>query len=177
MIVESGNHYVIGVKKNQPKLYEHIQQLTGQKYVGRFSETEVNKGRLEKREVKVYNVGKKVSSHWKGAKQAVWVKRNVKKKGKTSTENAYFISSFEGFAQLYAYGIRSHWSIENSLHWIKDVTLREDASKIISGNAPSNISTLRNMALNLLRKNNITEIAKSIRLISNDITKLSQLII
>lgn len=177
MILESGNHYVIGVKKNQRKLYDHIKQLTAQKHVGWFSETELNKGRLEQREVKVYNLGKNVSENWKGAKQAVWIKRKVKKKGKTSIENAYFISSFEGFALLYAYGIRSHWRIENSLHWIKDVTLREDASKIISGNAPSNISTLKNMALNLLRKNNITEIAKSIRLISNDIRRLCQLII
>lgn len=177
VIIESENHYVIGVKKNQLKLYQHIEGLTKQKPVGWFSEIELNKGRLERREVKVFNLSEDISAVWSGAKQAVWVERNVKKKGKPSRENAYFISSFEGFAQLYCYGIRSHWSIENSLHWVKDVTLKEDASKIRSGNAPSNLSTLRNCALNIFRKNKMEGIAKSIRLVSNDIERLCQLII
>jgi len=177
VIVESKNHYVIGVKKNQLKLYEHIEGLTRQKPVGWFSEMELNKGRFERREVKVFNLSEDISEVWNGAKQAVWVERNVKKKGKASVENAYFISSFEGFAELYCYGIRSHWSIENSLHWVKDVTLKEDASKIRSGNAPANISTIRNWALNIFRKNKMEEIAKNIRLVSNDIEKLCQLVI
>jgi len=135
----------------------------------------LNRGRLENREVKVFNLPKHLSEVWTGAKQAVWIKREVKKEGRWSIENAYFISSFEGFAQLYAYGIRSHWSIENSLHWVKDVTLKEDASKIKSANAPPNLSVLRNCMLNVFRKNKMEEIAKNIRLISNDIKRMIQL--
>jgi predicted transposase YbfD/YdcC len=73
-------------------------------------------------------------------------------------------------------GIRSHWAIENSLHWIKDVTLKEDASKISAGEAPSVLSTLKNGALNIFRKNGMNQIAQAIRLVSNDIKTIIQLI-
>jgi len=177
VIIESGNNYVIGVKKNQKTLYESIEISTKEPYVGRHSQLEINKGRLESREVKVFNLPEYIKSQWKGAKQAVWIERKVKKKGKVSTENAYYLSSIEGCALLYNYGIRSHWSIENSLHWVKDVTMGEDKSKIRMGNAPSIISTLRNGALNIFRKNGMNQIAQASRLIANDIGKLCQLII
>lgn len=175
-IIKSGNNYVIGVKKNQKRLYHAIEACTKGKKMSWYAHIELNRGRLENREVKVYNLPDEIRNQWAGAKQAVWIHREVKKKGKVSVENAYYLSSMEGSALLYSYGIRSHWSIENSLHWVKDVTMGEDRSKIRKGNAPSILSTLRNGAMNIFRNHGMNQIAKATRLVANDIDKLVQLI-
>ncbi|MEO1052567.1 MAG: ISAs1 family transposase [Bacteroidota bacterium] len=175
-IIGSGNHYVIGVKKNQPTLYRHMEAQAKERTIGWCIEMERNKGRFERREIRVYPLDGAIASLWKGAKQFVQIKRVVKKKGKQSRETAYFISSIDVSALSYNMGIRSHWSIENCLHWVKDVTLKEDASKIMSGSAPSILSTLRNGILNIFRKHGMNEIAKAIRLVSNDIKTINQLI-
>jgi predicted transposase YbfD/YdcC len=57
-----------------------------------------------------------------------------------------------GSATLYEEGVRSYWEIENPLHWVKDVTLKEGTSKIKMGNAPQNISTIKNRCINIFRK-------------------------
>lgn len=175
-IIESGNHYVIGVKKNQKNLYGYMEEHAKSRTMGWCSEMEWNKGRFERPEIRTYSVDEFVASTWTGAKQFIQVKRMVKKKGKESRETAYFISSIEVSALSYNVGIRSHWAIENTLHWIKDVTLKEDASKISAGEAPSVLSTLKNGALNIFRKNGMNQIAQAIRLVSNDIKVISQLI-
>ena len=167
---------MIGVKKNQKRLYQAIERCTREKTVGWHAHIELNRGRLENREVKVYNLPDEIKCQWVGAKQAIWVRRVVKKKGKLSEDNAYFLSSLEGCALLYNYGIRSHWSIENSLHWVKDATMGEDKSKIRKGNAPSILSTLRNGVMNIFRNHDMNQIAKATRLVANDIGQLYQLI-
>ncbi len=71
--------------------------------------------------------------------------------GKTETEIRYFISSLEGNARYLAKAIRSHWGIENSLHWVLDVTFHEDECRIRKKNAPANFSVMKHIACNLLR--------------------------
>jgi predicted transposase YbfD/YdcC len=170
---------VIGVKKNQLKLYRQIEQITSipENIMSRHSEWELNKGRLEWREVSVSSCLSGISSGWKGLSQIMKVHRRVKKKGEWHEETAYYISSKLTHAQEYNYGIRSHWEIENSLHWVKDVTFREDASKIRTSHAPQNISTLRNIAINIFRKNDYTNLEQAKRLVSNNIHKLCKMII
>ena len=70
---------------------------------------------------------------------------------KTTTEIRFFISSLAADAQKHAEVIRSHWSIENSLHWVLDVSLSEDACQIYRGNAAANLATMRHFGLNMLR--------------------------
>ena len=144
--------------------------------MGWCSEMECNKDRFERREIRIYPFDEQLTATWSGARQFVQVKRIVKKKGKESRETAYFMSSIDVSALSYNVGIRSHWSIENCLHWVKDVTLKEDASKISAGEAPSILSTLKNGMLNIFRKHGMNEIAKAIRLVSNDIKTINQLI-
>lgn len=170
---------MIGVKRNQKNLYSYIEHIVNSEQpVSRCHWTELNRGRLEYRETSVFNCQKDLPNGWTGAKQLVKVSRKVKRKGKVSHEVFFYISSLDnGFCRLYAHGIRAHWSIENSLHWVKDVTLHEDRSKIIKGEAPSIISTLRNGALNIFRNNGMNHIQKAIRLTANDIGKLYKLIL
>lgn len=142
-----------------------------------YIKLEDNRGRAELRCISVSNCIAGISKEWMGLQQIISVHRQIKLKGKTSDETAYFISSRRGSALLYEEGIRSHWAIENSLHWVKDVTLKEDASKIRKGNAPQNISTLKNIGINIFRKNNFSSIAAGIRLVANDIKKLGAMVL
>ena len=106
------------------------------------------------------------------------VRRQVRVKEKITEETAYFISSLSSTtkASLFNTGIREHWLIENSLHYVKDVTLKEDASKIVTKNSPQNISLLKNIVINLFRKHNYTNMAQAIRLVANDIPRLWEMV-
>ena len=111
-----------------------------------------------------------------GLKQAVKVLRIIKGRKRKHTEPAYLISSLTGQSTFYNEGIRVHWAIENNLHRVKDVTLREDASNIRTGNAPENISTIRNIVLNVFRANDYTNMEQAKRLVCNDIKLIKNLI-
>lgn len=72
--------------------------------------------------------------------------------GKTTVETRYFISSLIKNAEEFSNAVRSHWGIENSLHWVLDVALKEDDCRIRKDNAPQNFAVLRQIAVNLLGK-------------------------
>ena len=179
VIIESQNDYLIGVKKNQPTLYNQIAATLDVKnnQSSSYTTLEINRGRTEYRHTVVSNVIEGISEDWIGLQQIVGIHRIVKEKGKTREEMAYFISSKNENAFLYEEGVRSHWEIENSLHWVKDVTLKEDASKIRKGNAPQNVSTVKNISINLFRNNGYKNIAQAMRLVANDIKTLYKMII
>jgi len=72
--------------------------------------------------------------------------------GKTSKEVRYFICSIKADAKIFAQAVRKHWSIENQLHWLLDISFNEDLSRVRRGNAAENMSVLRHLVLNLLRE-------------------------
>ena len=169
---------MIGVKKNQQLLHRDIERIMDKEenVTSRYTELEQNKGRQELRTVWVSDCLAGISEEWIGLKQVVKVSRIIKRKKDKHTETAYFISSLKGQSTFYNEGIRAHWAIENSLHWVKDVTLREDASKIRTGTAPEAISTIRNMALNVFRTNDYDNMEQAKRLVCNDIKLIKKLI-
>ena len=175
-IIESENHYVIGVKKNQQLLHRDIERimLKEENVSSKYTDLEQNKGRQELREVSVSDCLEGINSDWIGVKQVVKVVRITKEKKLTRRETAYFISSLKGHATFYNEGIRAHWSIENSLHWVKDVTFKEDASKIRTANAPENLSTIRNITLNVFRTNGYDNMEQAKRLVCNNIELLKK---
>jgi predicted transposase YbfD/YdcC len=124
-----------------------------------------------------------IDSDWHGLKSIIRVKRTIeytggKRKGKVYRETAYYISSLPAStkAKIFNRGIRSHWRIENSLHYVKDKTFGEDACRIRTGNAPENMSVIRNIVLNIFRENSFQNIAQAIRLVSNEIRQMYELI-
>jgi predicted transposase YbfD/YdcC len=165
---------VIGVKKNQPKLYHQIETIFENNEFVTSSMTEIvrNKGRTELRHVRVSETIDKIDKAWKDLCQIIAVERFTKYKNKTTIEMSYYVSNKKTNAWEYLIGIRSHWGIEMGLHYVKDVTLKEDDSKIVTDNAPSNISLLKSASINIIRKAGYKYITTGLRLFCNDIAKI-----
>ncbi len=89
---------------------------------------------------------------WQGLQTVVMVQSERRYNGHVKTENRFFISSLPSQAALLMKAVRTHWSIENSLHWVLDVSFHEDACRIRRDFAPQNMALLRHLALNLLSK-------------------------
>lgn len=140
---------------------------------------ERNKNRIETREAKVYDNLSGITD-WENLNSIIHVKRKVKFMNKDiqREEDAYFISSLPPNtpARQFNEGIRSHWAIENSLHYIKDKTFNEDKSGIRAGSAPENRSILLNIVLNIFNKHHYENIAQATRIVSHNIPLLWKMI-
>jgi predicted transposase YbfD/YdcC len=163
-IVEKDADYVIAVKKNQPSLYKQIEQVFKQaiKTEGKdlkmsaFSSKEINRGREEIRNyLMLTDVTELIDplQKWEKLNSIGMVESVRVVNEKTSVETRYFISSLWNDAKKLAEAIRSHWSIENSLHWVLDVAFKEDNSRIRKDNAPANFAVLRHIAVNIIGQN------------------------
>jgi len=162
-IVEQGGDYVITLKKNQPSLYEGVENLFSQAIKQRFtgftytaySLTENINGREETRN---YLMLSELDKHlappheWERLQSIGMVESLRIINGKTTVETRYYISSLPNNAQTFGESVRSHWGIENPLHWVLDVAFREDECRIRKDNAPQNFAILRHISLNLLNQ-------------------------
>jgi len=103
---------------------------------------------------------------WPGLAQVGQIESEVTRDGKTSREVRTFITSASrsraGADRLLSWA-RGHWSIENRSHYVRDVTLGEDASRIRKGSGPEVMAALRNAAIGFLRTTGATNIAESLR--------------
>ena len=103
---------------------------------------------------------------WPGLQQVCRIERVTKQQGRETREVAYAITSLSPqratAADLLAYN-RNHWGIENRLHWVRDVSLGEDACRANVQHCPQNLAALRNVALTLLRRAGVNEILSTLR--------------
>jgi predicted transposase YbfD/YdcC len=179
VIVESGNHYILQVKGNQKNLHKQVQLNTADDKSCADSHTEITRkrGRVETRQTLVYKDISGISEDWTSLKRLIRVERKVCKKNMQTHETAYFISDIaRNNAAFFAGHIRRHWSIENSLHWVKDTIMNEDRSKTAGGMAAENISIIRNIAINIFRLNGHHSIKYAIELCANNFKELLSLI-
>ena len=119
-----------------------------------------------------------IDKSWLGLKSIIKVKRKRETKKNFSEETHYYISSLNPRTKAKTFGkiIRNHWGIE-SFHYIKDVVLREDYSKIRTGNSPGNMSIIRNVVINIFHAHKIKNITQTMRLLRNNTKKMMSIIL
>ena len=162
-IVAADAHYMLAVKDNQPKLladvvagFEATAEAPNAAAAGLdYHETKDNgHGRAEVRRCWTTSTLDGVShrDQWKNLSSLVLVESERTVKGKTSVQRRYYISSRSKFSAKDALSAsRSHWGIENKLHWVLDVAFREDDCRVRAGFAGENFAVMRHIALNLLK--------------------------
>lgn len=172
-IVQSGNDFVLAVKGNQPKLFEHLQAQFEHRTPERVDDqTEQVRDRITRRTVSVLTADTDLDAAWIGVQSFVRVERTGIRGTEAMHETMFYISSLTPDARKLGTWIRNHWQIENRLHWSKDVVLREDSSPLCSGYAPENMAILRTIAVNLLRLNGFASITQGIRAVAHDVDRL-----
>jgi predicted transposase YbfD/YdcC len=172
LIVQKQGEYLLGLKENQPALYEAVRLFfedarahdfyakdAQQKIAFRYYQTlEKDHGRIETRRVWMVE-GQEIAwldpdGEWAGLNSIVMVESERQVGQKTPTrETRFFISSVRGSVKKVANGVRAHWGIENRLHYVLDVAFEEDGCPIARDYSPENLATMRHVVLNLLRHN------------------------
>lgn len=163
-IIEAGADYTISLKGNQGTLHDDVKSifdhvgLDGTKAV-HYSTRETGHGRKEERHVLVASdIAELRKKHeWPGLK-SVGRTRSTRTIGeKTTTEFRYFINSYVPSARKFMSVTRSHWHVENKLHWVLDVTFNDDGSRVRKEHGAENLSTVRRIAINLLKQDKTTK--------------------
>jgi predicted transposase YbfD/YdcC len=171
-IIAKGGHYLLSVKANQPSLLEDIKQAFSDQWwmrdtISEFSSVDAYAGRIEERRLKA-STAMQGYSDWPGLKRVLKMERKItsKRTGEIREEEAYAITSLdrgqaseEQLLRLW----REHWHIENKLHYVRDVTYREDQSPVRAGSIPEVMAALRNAAITMMRVGGATNIAAACR--------------
>jgi predicted transposase YbfD/YdcC len=163
-----GAHYLFTVKANQPTLRRALARLPWAPAPG-LRERNVGHGRTESRSIKVLDLdGTPEAGLFPHGARAIKVvrRRRCAGRAKPSVETVYAITSLgprDADARLLAAWIRSHWRIENCLHWVHDVTEGEDHSSVRTASGPQVMAALRTTAINIIRLSGGTNIAAAHR--------------
>jgi predicted transposase YbfD/YdcC len=156
-IVEQGGNYALALKANQPTLHADVCLYLDDpaREAGEIHTTvDADNGRIETRSATVTtDIDWLQHSHkWPGLVCIGKVTRTRETKKETAVETAYYLLSTTMTAERFNAVVRSHWGIENRLHWRLDVTMNEDQDRNRMDNSPYNLAILRHMALNVMRK-------------------------
>jgi predicted transposase YbfD/YdcC len=153
--------YVLAVKGNQPTLHEgvveyfldHMGDDFARVKVSRHETREKGHGRVEHRTYYVCDVPEDLpdAGRWKGLKQIGMAVSDTVRDGKPCDDVRYYISSRKLSARSFGAAVRSHWGIENSLHWQLDMSFGEDRSRVRKDHADANMGALRRASLSLLK--------------------------
>jgi predicted transposase YbfD/YdcC len=161
-ILDKKADYVLALKGNQGSLREDVEVFAAEQKANGFKDTKVSRhetvdgdhGRIETRTyTAIHEVAWLQERHdWPGLRGVVMVESTREIGDKIERETRFYITSLVLLAHALGPIIRSHWAIENSLHWVMDMIFRDDECRIRTDHAPANFTTLKHMALNLIRK-------------------------
>ena len=161
-ILDQKADYVLALKGNQGTLREDVEVFAAEQKANGFKDTKVSRhqtvdgdhGRIETRTyTAIHDVAWLQERHnWPGLRGVVMVESTREFADKIERETRFYITSLAWLAIQIGPVVRSHWSVENSLHWVMDMLFRDDECRIRTEHAPANFTTLRHIALNLIRK-------------------------
>lgn len=171
LAVEEEGDYALALKENHGQLYEDVKLLFDDLVESRFSayrydmERTVNKGhgRLETRWCWAISDPELLQAlrgtkDWQKLQSVVKVQAKRDDGQQVTIEDRYYLSSLDGNARRLLAATRTHWGIENSLHWVLDIAFREDESRVRKEHGAQNLATLRHIALNLLKQEKTAKI-------------------
>jgi predicted transposase YbfD/YdcC len=161
-ILEKKADYVLALKGNQGSLREDVELFANEQKANGFANTKISQhetvdkdhGRIETRKTTVIQDVEWLQERhkWPGLKAVVMVESVRELNGKTESETRFYLTSLVMLAILMGPVVRSHWAVENSLHWVMDMVFRDDECRVRTDHAPTNFCTIKHMAQNLLRK-------------------------
>lgn len=170
-IIDKDADYVISLKGNQGSLEEQAIEFFNkinipslEKVASYFYEsTDAGHGRIETRKYYMASALNRIEGleNWGKLRSLGMVISTRELNGKITEETRYFITSLYSDVKRFAHAVRQHWSIENSLHWVLDMTFKEDESRIRKDHSAENFAVVRHIALNLMK--NEKSVKKSIR--------------
>ena len=160
-IIDKGADYVLALKGNQGSLRDDVDVFVAEQNAKDFQDTTISRhqtvdgdhGRIETRTTTViHDVGWLQDRHnWPGLNGIVMVESRREIDGEIEQQTRFYITSPRLRAAQLSLIVRSHWAIENNLHWVMDMIFRDDECRVRTDYAPANFTTIKHMALNLLR--------------------------
>jgi predicted transposase YbfD/YdcC len=161
-IIDKKADYVFGLKGNQGTLRDDVEVFVTEQRTKNFADTTISRaqtidadnGRIETRTTTViHDVDWLQKRHgWPGLNAVAIVESTREAGGVIEHDTRFYITSLVMLAHLLGPVIRSHWAIENSLHWVMDMVFRDDECRVRTDHAPTNFTTIKHMACNLLRR-------------------------
>ncbi len=161
-ILDKKADYVLALKGNQGSLREDVEVFVDEQEAVGFKDCEISQDRTidadhDRIETRITTVVHDVEwlqerHDWPGLKTVVMVESSREISGKIEQETRFYITSLAMLAHLVGPAVRSHWAIENSLHWVMDMLFRDDECRVRTNHAPANFTTIKHIANNLLRK-------------------------
>lgn len=161
-IIDKRADYILALKGNQGTLREDVELFANEQKTKRFSDTltstdqtvDGDHGRIETRRTTViHDVAWLQERHqWPGLKGIVIIDSEREIGARTERETRYYLTSSAWSANRLGPLVRHHWAVENSLHWVMDMTFHDDQCRIRTQHAPENFVALKHMAINIARK-------------------------
>ncbi|MDR2556310.1 MAG: ISAs1 family transposase [Bacteroidales bacterium] len=151
-IIENNGDYILAVKGNQKELEEDVKLTCSlKKSLSNTSTIEKGHGRIETRQCEIFNKGYVDEKKWCSVQSVIKITATREFTDKTEIQERFYISSLPANNDFNTL-IRSHWSVENNLHWTLDMIFGEDEQRKRANHAANNFAIVRKIALNLLKK-------------------------
>lgn len=167
-VIDKKADYILALKGNQGTLREDVEVFAAEQKANDFKDTKITQyetvdgdhGRIETRTYTViHDVAWLNERHqWPGLQGVIMVESTRETPGpapeaaKIERETRFYITSLLWIAAQIGPAVRAHWMVENGLHWVMDMNFRDDACRVRTEHAPANFTTIKHMALNLIRR-------------------------